>query len=225
MVHVSRLAEEIVLWMSQNFGFIDLADRYCTGSSIMPQKRNPDVAELARGKSGRVVGHLMGLLTLMKGQPLTYNKDNQEDKEPLFDTVDTLRDTLRIMAEMVGGAVDPATDVRSGGLIVKAEAMERAALRGYATATDLADYLAKKGLPFRDAHEVVAHAVKVALGQGVDLAQLPLATLQGFDARIGEDVFEVLTLRGSMNARAVTGGTAPSQVRAQIERHRARLAG
>ena len=225
MVHVSRLAEEIVLWMSQNFGFIDLADRYCTGSSIMPQKRNPDVAELARGKAGRVVGHLMGLLTLMKGQPLTYNKDNQEDKEPLFDTVDTLRDTLRIMAEMVGGAVDPATGVRSGGLIVKAEAMERAALRGYATATDLADYLAKKGLPFRDAHEVVAHAVKVALGQGVDLAQLPLATLQGFDARIGEDVFEVLTLRGSMNARAIIGGTAPSQVRAQIERHRARLGG
>ena len=225
MVHVSRLAEEIVLWMSQNFGFIDLADRYCTGSSIMPQKRNPDVAELARGKSGRVVGHLMGLLTLMKGQPLTYNKDNQEDKEPLFDTVDTLRDTLRIMAEMVGGAVDPATGARSGGLIVKAEAMERAALRGYATATDLADYLVKKGLPFRDAHEVVAHAVKVALGQGVDLAQLPLDTLQGFDARIGQDVFEVLTLRGSMNARAVTGGTAPSQVRVQIERHRARLAG
>ena len=223
MVHVSRLAEEIVLWMSQNFGFIDLADRYCTGSSIMPQKRNPDVAELARGKSGRVVGHLMGLLTLMKGQPLTYNKDNQEDKEPLFDTVDTLRDTLRIMAEMVGGAVDPATGARSGGLIVKAEAMERAALRGYATATDLADYLVKKGLPFRDAHEVVAHAVKVAIGQGVDLAQLPLATLQGFDARIGPDVFEVLTLRGSMNARAVTGGTAPAQVRLQIERHRARL--
>ncbi|MBL8342253.1 MAG: argininosuccinate lyase, partial [Rubrivivax sp.] len=145
MVHVSRLAEEIVLWMNQNFGFIDLADRYCTGSSIMPQKRNPDVAELARGKSGRVVGHLMGLLTLMKGQPLTYNTDNQEDKEPLFDTVDTVSDTLRIMAEMVGG------------IVVKAEAMERAALRGYATATDLADYLAKKGVPFRDAHEVVAH--------------------------------------------------------------------
>ncbi|HYN60610.1 MAG TPA: argininosuccinate lyase, partial [Rubrivivax sp.] len=151
MVHVSRLAEEIVLWASQNFGFIDLADRYCTGSSIMPQKRNPDVAELARGKSGRVVGHLMALLTLMKGQALTYNKDNQEDKEPLFDTVDTLADTLRIMAEMVGG------------ITVKADAMERAALKGYATATDLADYLVKKGLPFRDAHETVAHAVKVAL--------------------------------------------------------------
>jgi len=212
MVHVSRLAEEIVLWMSQNFGFIDLADRYCTGSSIMPQKRNPDVAELARGKTGRVVGHLMGLLTLMKGQPLTYNKDNQEDKEPLFDSVDTLRDTLRIMAEMVGG------------ISVKADAMERAALRGYATATDLADYLVKKGLPFRDAHETVAHAVKVAIQQGVDLAQLPLATLQGFNAAIGDDVFAVLTLRGSLNARNVLGGTAPSQVRAQVERHRVRLA-
>jgi argininosuccinate lyase len=211
MVHVSRLAEELVLWMSQNFGFIDLADRYCTGSSIMPQKRNPDVAELARGKSGRVVGHLMGLITLMKGQPLTYNKDNQEDKEPLFDTVDTLRDTLRIMAEMVGG------------IRVKADAMERAALKGYATATDLADYLVKKGLPFRDAHEAVAHAVKVAIQQGVDLSALPLATLQGFNPAIGEDVFEVLSLRGSLGARNVLGGTAPAQVRTQVERHRARL--
>ncbi|MBK1688380.1 argininosuccinate lyase [Rubrivivax gelatinosus] len=211
MVHVSRLSEELVLWMSQNFGFIDLADRYCTGSSIMPQKRNPDVAELARGKSGRVVGHLMGLITLMKGQPLTYNKDNQEDKEPLFDTVDTLRDTLRILAEMVGG------------IRVKPEAMERAARRGYATATDLADYLVKKGLPFRDAHEVVAHAVKVALGRGVDLSELTLTELQGFNPAVGEDVFEVLTLAGSLNARNVVGGTAPAQVRAQIERHRARL--
>jgi argininosuccinate lyase len=211
MMHVSRLAEEIVLWMSQNFGFIDLADRYCTGSSIMPQKRNPDVAELARGKSGRVVGHLMGLLTLMKGQPLTYNKDNQEDKEPLFDTVDTLRDTLRIMAEMVGG------------ITVKADAMERAALKGYATATDLADYLVKKGLPFRDAHEVVAHAVKSAIALGVDLSELPLEALQAFHASIGPDVFEVLTLRGSLNARNVLGGTAPAQVRAQLARHRARL--
>jgi argininosuccinate lyase len=211
MVHVSRLAEEIVLWMSQSFGFIDLADRYCTGSSIMPQKRNPDVAELARGKSGRVVGHLMSLITLMKGQPLTYNKDNQEDKEPLFDTVDTLRDTLRIMAEMVGG------------IVVKPEAMERAALKGYATATDLADYLVKKGLPFRDAHEVVAHAVKSAIQQGKDLSELPLATLQGFHASIGEDVFAVLTLRGSLNARQVQGGTAPAQVREQLKRHRARL--
>jgi argininosuccinate lyase len=225
MVHVSRLAEEIVLWMSQNFGFIDLADRYCTGSSIMPQKRNPDVAELARGKSGRVIGHLMALLALMKGQPLAYNKDNQEDKEPLFDTVDTLADTLRIMAEMVGGTVDPATGARSGGLRVRADAMERAAQEGYATATDLADYLVKKGLPFRDAHEAVAHAVKVALGRGIDLAQLSLDELRGLHPAIGEDVFEVLTLRGSMAARALAGGTAPSQVRAQIERHRARLAG
>ena len=177
----------------------------------MPQKRNPDVAELARGKSGRVVGHLMALITLMKGQPLTYNKDNQEDKEPLFDTVDTLADTLRIMAEMVGG------------ITVKAEAMERAALRGYATATDLADYLVKKGLPFRDAHEVVAHAVKHAIGEGVDLSELPLSTLQGFHAAIGTDVYEVLTLRGSVGARQVLGGTAPQQVRAQIARHRVRL--
>ena len=213
MVHVSRIAEEIVLWMSQNFGFIDLADRYCTGSSIMPQKRNPDVAELARGKSGRVVGHLMALLTLMKGQPLTYNKDNQEDKEPLFDTVDTLAGTLRIMAEMVGG------------IVVKADAMESAALKGYATATDLADYLVKKGLPFRDAHEAVAHAVKLAIGRGVDLADLPLAELQALNASIDADVAQVLTLRGSLNARTVLGGTAPSQVRVQIERHRARLGG
>ena len=211
MVHVSRLAEELVLWMSQSFAFIDLADRYCTGSSIMPQKRNPDVAELARGKTGRVVGHLMGLVTLMKGQPLAYNKDNQEDKEPLFDTVDTLAATLRIMAEMVGG------------IVVKPEALKRAAMRGYATATDLADYLVKKGLPFRDAHEAVAHAVKVALGRGVDLSELSLAELQAIDPRIGDDAFGVLTLEGSLNARNVLGGTAPAQVLAQVERHRARL--
>lgn len=211
MMHVSRLAEEIVLWKSQNFDFIDLADRYCTGSSIMPQKRNPDVAELARGKTGRVYGHLTALLTLMKGQPMTYNKDNQEDKEPLFDTVDTLRDTLRIMAEMVGG------------IVVKPEAMERAALRGYATATDLADYLVKKGLPFRDAHEVVAHAVKFAIQRGMDLADLPLDALQSFNAAITDDVYQVLSLRGSLNARNVLGGTAPAQVRAQIAKHRARL--
>ncbi|MFT3664541.1 argininosuccinate lyase [Piscinibacter sp.] len=211
MIHVSRFSEELVLWMSQNFGFIDLADRFCTGSSIMPQKKNPDVPELARGKTGRVVGHLMGLLTLMKGQPLAYNKDNQEDKEPLFDTADTLRDTLRIFCELVGG------------ITVKPEAMERAARRGYATATDLADYLVKKGLPFRDAHEAVAHAVKVAITQGVDLAELPLATLQGFHPAIAEDVFEVLTLRGSLDARQALGGTAPAQVRAQVARHRARL--
>ena len=212
MVHVSRLAEEIVLWMSQNFGYIDLADRYCTGSSIMPQKRNPDVAELARGKSGRVIGHLMALLTLMKGQPMTYNKDNQEDKEPLFDTVDTLAATLRIMAEM------------AGGIIVKPEAMARAVEKGYATATDLADYLARKGVPFRDAHEVVAHAVKVASSQGRELSALSLGELQALNPAIGEDVFEVLTPAGSMNARQVLGGTAAVRVQEQITRHRARLA-
>ncbi len=224
MVHVSRMAEEIVLWMNQNFGYVDLADRYCTGSSIMPQKRNPDVAELARGKSGRVVGHLMALITLMKGQPLTYNKDNQEDKEPLFDTVDTVKDTLRIMAEMVGGEVDAATGARSGGLTAKPEAMERAARRGYATATDLADYLVRKGLPFRDAHEIVAHAVKVGIERGVDLADLPLAELQGFHASIDEGVYAVLTLQGSLAARTVIGGTAPVEAKRQIARHRARLA-
>jgi argininosuccinate lyase len=214
MMHVSRLAEEIVLWMSQNFGFIDLADRYCTGSSIMPQKRNPDVAELARGKTGRVYGHLTALLTLMKGQPLTYNKDNQEDKEPLFDTVDTLAATLRIMSEMVSG------------IVVKPEAMARAAKKGYATATDLADYLVKKGVPFRDAHEVVAAAVKHGLSRGMDLADLPLTTLQQFHAAIGEDVFDrALTLRASLDARTVQGGTAPERVREQIAAHRARLGG
>ena len=211
MIHISRLSEELILWMSQSFGFIDLADRFCTGSSIMPQKKNPDVPELARGKTGRVVGHLMGLLTLMKGQPLAYNKDNQEDKEPLFDTVDTLKDTLRIFAEMMGG------------LTVKPAAMEAAALKGYATATDLADYLVKNGLAFRDAHEIVAHAVKAAMAQGLDLSALPLAELQKCDARIGADVFEVLSLRGSLNARDILGGTAPAQVRAQVARHRGRL--
>ena len=211
MVHVSRLSEELVLWMSQNFGFIELADRFCTGSSIMPQKKNPDVPELARGKTGRVVGHLMGLLTLMKGQPLAYNKDNQEDKEPLFDTVDTLKDTLRIFCELVPG------------IAVKAEAMERAAAKGYATATDLADYLVKKGVPFRDAHEAVAHAVKQAIHGGVGLADLPLATLQRFHPGIASDVHGVLTLRGSLASRNVEGGTAPEQVRAEIARHRARL--
>ncbi|MDE2628520.1 MAG: argininosuccinate lyase, partial [Burkholderiales bacterium] len=182
MVHFSRLSEELVLWMSQSFGFIDLADRFCTGSSIMPQKKNPDVPELARGKTGRVVGHLMALFTLMKGQPLAYNKDNQEDKEPLFDSVDTLKDTLRIFIELVGG------------ITVKPQAMERAARLGYATATDLADYLVKKGLPFRDAHEVVAHAVKLAIERGADLAELPLDVLQSFNPTITEDVYAVLSL-------------------------------
>ncbi len=212
MVHVSRLSEELVLWMSQSFGFIQLADRFTTGSSIMPQKKNPDVPELARGKTGRVVGHLMALLMLMKGQPLAYNKDNQEDKEPLFDSVDTLKDTLRVFVEMVPG------------IAVKAEAMERAALRGYATATDLADYLVKKGVPFRDAHEAVAHAVKHAITTGVGLGDVPLAELQQFHPAIGADAIAALTLEGSLASRDVVGGTAPDQVRAQIARHRQRLA-
>jgi argininosuccinate lyase len=212
MIHVSRMSEELIIWMSQNFGFIHIADRFTTGSSIMPQKKNPDVPELARGKTGRVVGHLMGLITLMKGQPLAYNKDNQEDKEPLFDTVDTLKDTLRIFADMVGG------------ITTKPEAMERAALKGYATATDLADYLVKKGLPFRDAHETVAHAVKTATERGVDLSELPLDVLQSFNPNVQADVFECLSLRGSLNARNTLGGTAPSQVRVQIARHQQRLA-
>ena len=211
MVHISRLSEELVLWMSQNFAFIRLADRFTTGSSIMPQKKNPDVPELARGKTGRVVGHLMGLLTLMKGQPLAYNKDNQEDKEPLFDTVDTLKDTLRIFAEMMGG------------LTVNEDAMRKAAARGYATATDLADYLVKKGLAFRDAHEVVAHAVKGAQVAGKDLSELPLATLQGFHAAIEADVFDCLSLQGSLDARSTIGGTAPERVLQEIALHRQRL--
>jgi argininosuccinate lyase len=211
MVHVSRMSEELVLWMSQNFSFIKIADRFTTGSSIMPQKKNPDVPELARGKTGRVVGHLVALITLMKGQPLAYNKDNQEDKEPLFDTVDTLRDTLRIFAEM------------AGGITVQPQAMEQAAARGYATATDLADYLVKKGLPFRDAHETVAHAVKAAVSHNCDLSELPLAVLQQFNPNIEKDVYDVLSLRGSLNARNTLGGTAPAQVHAQIARHHARL--
>ncbi len=223
MVHISRLSEELIVWMSQNFGFIQIADRFTTGSSIMPQKKNPDVPELARGKTGRVVGHLMGLITLMKGQPLAYNKDNQEDKEPLFDTVDTLKDTLRIFAEMIGGQAT-ASGEKEGGIRVNAAAMRAAAQKGYATATDLADYLVKKGLPFRDAHEVVAHAVKTAQAQGVDLSELSLETLQSFDARIESDVFGPLSLEGSMGARATLGGTAPSQIHAQLKRHLARLA-
>jgi argininosuccinate lyase len=211
MVHISRLSEELILWMSQSFGFIQIGDAYTTGSSIMPQKKNPDVPELARGKTGRVVGHLMGLITLMKGQPLAYNKDNQEDKEPLFDTVDTLKDTLRIFAEMIGS------------ITIKPEAMERAALKGYATATDLADYMVKKGLPFRDAHEAVAHAVKAAISHQVDLSELPLEVLQQFNPKIEKDVYDVLSLRGSLNARSTLGGTAPAQVRLQIARHAKRL--
>ena len=223
MVHISRLSEELILWMSQNFGFVKIADRFTTGSSIMPQKKNPDVPELARGKTGRVVGHLMGLITLMKGQPLAYNKDNQEDKEPLFDTVDTLKDTLRIFSEMIGGQTNAQTGKKEGGITVNAEAMEAATKKGYATATDLADYLVKKGLPFRDAHEVVAHAVKTAQNQNLDLSELPLATLQQFNPAIQADVFECLSLVGSLNARNTLGGTAPSQIRQQIARHHARL--
>ena len=225
MVHVSRLSEELILWMSQNVGFVRIADRFTTGSSIMPQKKNPDVPELARGKTGRVVGHLMGLITLMKGQPLAYNKDNQEDKEPLFDTVDTLRDTLRIFVDMIGGQRNPATGAKEGGLTVNAAAMEAAAQKGYATATDLADYLVKKGLPFRDAHETVAHAVKAAQSHACDLAELPLAVLQQFHPAIEKDVYQCLSLRGSLDARNTLGGTAPAQVRAQIARHRERLGG
>ncbi|MCZ8236515.1 MAG: argininosuccinate lyase, partial [Inhella sp.] len=214
MVHISRLSEELVLWMSQNFGFVTLPDRFCTGSSIMPQKKNPDVPELARGKTGRVVGHLVGLITLMKGQPLAYNKDNQEDKEPLFDTVDTLRDTLRIFVDMMAG------------LQARPDNLRAAAQRGHATATDLADYLVReKGIPFRDAHETVAHAVRLASERGLELAALSLEELQAIEPRIGADVFGPLSLEGSLAARQVLGGTAPAQVRAQVARHRARLAG
>jgi argininosuccinate lyase len=208
MTHLSRLSEELILWMSPRFGFIDIADRFCTGSSIMPQKKNPDVPELVRGKTGRVNGHLVALLTLMKSQPLAYNKDNQEDKEPLFDTVDTLTQTLRIYADMMRG------------IKVKPEAMRSAALQGYATATDLADYLVKKGLPFRDAHEAVALAVRHAERKGCDLADLKLDELQQFSSLIADDVFSVLTLEGSLAARNHTGGAAPQQVEAAIARAR-----
>jgi argininosuccinate lyase len=205
MVHISRLSEELVLWMSPKIGFITIADRFCTGSSIMPQKKNPDVPELARGKTGRVNGHLMALLTLMKGQPLAYNKDNQEDKEGLFDTADTVRDTLTIFADMMKG------------LTVHADTMRAAARQGYATATDLADYLVKKGLPFRDAHEVVAHAVLSCEKRGCDLADLTLEELKAFDSRIEADIHEVLTLEGSVNARDHIGGTAPARVKAAAQ--------
>ena len=211
MTHVSRMSEELVIWMSPRIGFIDIADRFCTGSSIMPQKKNPDVPELARGKTGRVNGHLIALLTLMKGQPLAYNKDNQEDKEPLFDTVDTVVDTLRIFADM------------AGGISVKPEAMRAAALQGYATATDLADYLVKKGLAFRDAHEAVALAVRHCVDQECNLEDMKLVELQKFSALIGEDVFAVLTLEGSVAARDHIGGTAPNQVRLAIARLRKEL--
>ena len=212
MTHLSRLSEELILWMSPSFGFIELADRFCTGSSIMPQKKNPDVPELVRGKTGRVNGHLIALLTLMKAQPLAYNKDNQEDKEPLFDTVDTLTDTLRIYADLVGG------------IQVNQGAMREAAMRGYATATDLADYLTKKGMPFREAHEAVAQAVRFVNKSGRDLSALTLSELRQFSTLIDGDIFAVLTLEGSVNSRNHVGGTAPAQVSAAIASARKWLA-
>jgi argininosuccinate lyase len=212
MTHVSRLSEELVIWMSPRVGFIDLADRFCTGSSIMPQKKNPDVPELARGKTGRVVGHLTALLVLMKGQPLAYNKDNQEDKEPLFDVADTLSSTLRIFIDLVGG------------IRVRADRMRQAAAEGFSTATDLADYLVRKGLPFRDAHEAVARAVRAAADAGRDLSELSLDQLRAFSPLVQDDVFAVLTPEGSVAARDHPGGTAPAQVRAAIAQARRRLA-
>jgi len=211
MMHLSRFCEEVILWMNPRFAFIDLADRFCTGSSIMPQKKNPDVPELIRAKTGRVNGHLVALLTLMKAQSLAYNKDNQEDKEPLFDTVDTLTASLRVFTELLGG------------IQVNAEAMRKAALEGYATATDLADYLVKKGVPFREAHEAVAQAVRFAEGRGCDLAELKLAELQQFSPLIGANVFAVLTLEGGLKARSHIGGTAPARVKAAIAKARKAL--
>lgn len=212
MVHLSRLSEELILWISPRFGFIDIADRFCTGSSIMPQKKNPDVPELVRGKAGRIIGHLSGLIMLMKSQPLAYNKDNQEDKEPLFDTVDTLIDTLRIYADMVRG------------ITVNPQNMRTAAMQGFATATDLADYLVKKGIPFRDSHEIVAQAVRYAEERKTDLSELPLDMLQKFSDLIEEDVYQILTPEGSLNARNHLGGTAPEQVRLQAARWKKLLA-
>jgi argininosuccinate lyase len=211
MVHLSRLSEELVLWANPRFGFVRLPDRYCTGSSIMPQKKNPDVPELVRGKSARVIGATVALMTLMKGQPLAYNKDNQEDKEPLFDTADTLKGSLSVFAGMVAG-MQPVP-----------RAMRAALLEGHATATDLADYLVRKGVPFRDAHEAVARAVREAERLGVDLAALPLSKLKQFSKEIGADAKRVLTPEGSVAARNHVGGTAPPQVRAAIARARKRL--
>ncbi len=211
MMHLSRFAEELILWNATPFGFIVLPDRFCTGSSIMPQKKNPDVPELVRGKAGRVFGHLMALLTLMKAQPLAYNKDNQEDKEPLFDTIDTLATSLRAFADLIPR------------LRVAPDRMLSAAKAGYSTATDLADYLVRKGMPFRDAHAVVGRAVQYGLANDLDLAEMPLSTLKDFADCIDDDVFDVLTLAGSVAARDHFGGTAPRQVRMQIQTHRQRL--
>jgi argininosuccinate lyase len=211
MMHLSRFSEELILWTSAQFGFIELPDAFCTGSSIMPQKKNPDVPELVRGKSGRVFGHLVGLLTLMKSQPLAYNKDNQEDKEPLFDTVDTLQACLRAFADMV-------PHIRP-----RREAMYRSARQGYATATDLADYLVRKGVPFRDAHEIVGRAVRLGIDTGRDLAEIGLAELQQISASIDSDVFEFLTLEGSVKSRDHFGGTAPERVREAARQAKQRL--
>jgi argininosuccinate lyase len=211
MMHVSRLSEELILWLSPRFGFIDLPDRFCTGSSIMPQKKNPDVPELARGKTGRVYGDLIALLTLMKSQPLAYNKDNQEDKEPLFDTVDTVRNSLTIMADL------------ATGIVVKEDNMRNAVLKGFATATDLADYLVKRGVAFRDAHEAVATAVRLANQSNRRLEDLSLEELRSFSSHITDDVYAVLSPEGSAAARNHIGGTAPEQVRAAIARARIRL--
>ena len=208
MMHLSRFSEELIIWSSAQFGFIELSDSFCTGSSIMPQKKNPDVPELIRGKSGRIYGHLMALLTLMKSQPLAYNKDNQEDKEPLFDTVDNIRGSLKIFADMI-----PAISCRRDN-------MRAAAMKGFATATDLADYLVVRGIPFRDAHEIVGKAVALCVEKTCDLPELTLDELREFSDRIQEDVFEVLTLEGSVAARDHIGGTAPGQVRAAIARAR-----
>ncbi len=212
MTHLSRFSEELVLWTSSQFDFVDLPDRFCTGSSIMPQKKNPDVPELVRGKTGRVNGHLVALLTLMKSQPLAYNKDNQEDKEPLFDLIDTVRDCLKAYADMVP-AIRP-----------KKENLYNAALKGYATATDLADYLVRKGIAFRDAHEIVGKSVAYGIAQKKDLSALSLAELQQFSAQISDDVFKVLTLEGSVQARNHVGGTAPNQVRAAVAKRRTDIA-
>ena len=210
MTHLSRFSEELIIWMSQSVGFIDLPDRFCYSSSIMPQKKNPDVPELIRGKTGRVNGHLVALLTLMKAQPLAYNKDNQEDKEPLFDTVDTLSDSLAIMADLVSA------------IIVKPERMAAAVKRGYATATDLADYLVRKGVAFRDAHEAVARAVREAERLGKDLSELPVETLKSFSPLIEEDAYAALRAAGSVAARNHVGGTAPAQVLEAVGRARGR---
>lgn len=212
LMHLSRIAEELVLWMSAQFRFVELPDRFCTGSSIMPQKKNPDVPELVRGKTGRAYGNLLSLLTLMKSQPLAYNKDNQEDKEPLFDSVDTLLGCLRSFADML-----PAISVNEA-------AMRHAAKSGFSTATDLADYLVRKGLAFRDAHEVVGSAVAYGVEHQQDLSDMPLDVLQGFCASIEQDVYDVLTLEGSVNARAHVGGTAPEAVLAAVGRAKERLA-